>query len=154
MSTPSIARRACLFAFLLAPLLTGAVDASANTQFWNPGIACRSPPVANMGASWSSLGNWTGSTQTAWCPLYLVNGDSGVNNINVLVTAGWATTSSCYIAEMSDATHGIWYNPNSIVHNNSTTDSVTFSIPNPAYVDDEVQCDIPNGQLLLSYNQY
>jgi hypothetical protein len=156
MNRLSFARKSFLFAVVLAPLAAAAAEASASqagyARVFEPGIACRTIPNAGWGANWSNLGNWTGSTQTAWCPLLESDGQL---DLHVDVTPGWATLGSCYVAFMSNPTQGFWYNPAQLDHQSGGYDTVDFttaSIPTTTPVG-EVQCNIPNGQMIMDYNQ-
>jgi hypothetical protein len=158
MNHMSTTRKFGVFALLLAPLLTAAVDASANKavnyNINKPGIACRSSPVANLGASWSSLGNWTGSTQTVWCPL---DTNQSVMSASVVVSPNWISTSSCYAAFMQTATSGNWYNPTSVFHGppvGQNYDTLSFDFTGkPEAWAGEIQCDVPNNQLVVAYSE-
>jgi hypothetical protein len=149
------ARKSWLFLVVFAPLVAVAVDASAGkwakSRVFEPGIACRTAPIANIGANWSNLGNWTGSTQTAWCPLW---GNAGVLDLHVDVTSGWATTSACYVSFMSSPTNGFWYNPKSVDHQTAGYDTVSWTLTSTTETSDaQVQCNLPTGQMILDYNQ-
>ena len=119
---------------------------------FEPGIACRTAPNASIGANWTSLGNWSGSTQTAWCPLIE---DDYQADLNVDVTSGWASTQSCYVAYMATPTNGYWYNPTSIVNQSAGYDTVYFNLANDTTgsAKAEVQCNLPNNQMILDYNE-
>jgi hypothetical protein len=159
MGTASIVRKLWLFTATFVPLVAVAAESSATqaaqagyTRLYEPGIACRNVPNGGLGANWSSLGNWTGSTQTVWCPLSNFSGH--VVDLHVDVTSGWATKYSCYVSFMLNFTSGYWYNGDS-VDPHSGYDTVSFDISSDEETITQVgavQCDVPNNQLVLDYN--
>src|SRR5580698_7458517 len=133
MRTFSLTLTPYLFAAVFTPIVTAAVEASASTagsaRVYEPGIACRSTPNSGIGASYSSLGNWSGSTQTFWCPLWGTQSYGSASqamatpaNVYVDVTSGWASTSSCYTAFLISPSAGYWYNPVSVQHQSAGYD--------------------------------
>jgi hypothetical protein len=109
------------------------------------------------------MGNWSGSTQTFWCPLFGVGdysylGEAMTTPINIFVDVtanpAWANTQSCYTSFMDTPTSGNWYWPTRIDHQSAGYDTVVFA-PGTGYVgviSQEVQCQVPNNQMILDVN--
>jgi hypothetical protein len=161
----SFSRKNVFIAVAASALLTISSEAFAssfNTQVWWPGITCWANSNPGVGSGYGGfLGNWSGSTQTFWCPIWLTQGTQNVANasggpsgpVYIDVTSGWATTSSCAMQLMQSPTEGYFVNPSEVNHNSAGYDTVVMP---EVYGDDiisgDFQCSMPNGQELLDYN--
>ena len=135
-----------------APAFAG--DHFAKVPLSRAGIACRSQRES-VESYWSNLLNVDSIAHTVWCPLDSLFGGEAPLSVSVAVSPGWATTSSCTIAEYFASNTGWFYSVNSITHMApANVDVIGFTLRGDAGIfGAEVECSLPPQSFILGYSE-